>query len=218
MRRAPLYTLLERIHFRRWFARLYRVELRGAEQIPATGPVILVANHESMIDPWLLGLATPRPIRYMAKAELWRNPVLRRVMGWFGTFPVDRGSGDRSSVGRGAELLHAGEVLGIFPQGTCLPYRDRPWHRGAAKLALATGALIVPVCIVGSEKALRPGKPKLGLPRITVLVGTPIAVAAGKATIAAARELTGRIEHAIEDARAPYGPPAHAWFADEKAA
>ena len=82
--------------FRRWFARLYRVDLRGAEQIPATGPVILVANHESMIDPWLLGLTTPRPIRYMAKAELWRNPLLGRVMSWFGTFPVDRGSGDRS--------------------------------------------------------------------------------------------------------------------------
>ncbi len=218
MRRPPLYALLERIHFRRWFARLYRVDLLCADRIPTSGPVILVANHESMIDPWLLGLATPRPIRYMAKAELWSNPVLGRVMSWFGTFPVDRGSGDRSSVGRGAELLRAGEVLGIFPQGTCLPYRNRPWHRGAAKLALATGASIVPVCIVGSEKALRPGKPKLGLPRITVLVGNPIAVAAGKATIAAARDLTSRIEHAIEEARGPYGPPEHAWFADERTA
>ena len=70
MKRPPLYTLLEWTGFRFWFGHLYRVELRGVERIPAEGPVILVANHESMIDPWLLGLATPRPIRYMAKAEL----------------------------------------------------------------------------------------------------------------------------------------------------
>jgi len=218
VRRPPLYAFLERIRFRHWFARLYRVELRGADRIPATGPVILVANHESMIDPWLLGLTTPRPIRYMAKAELWENPVLGRVMDMFGTFPVDRGAGDRSAVGRGAALLDAGEVLGIFPQGTCLPYRHRPWFRGAAKLALATGAPIVPVCIVGSEKALRPGKPKVGFPRITIIVGEPISVAAGRPTVAAARELTARTERAIEEARSPYGPPDHAWYADERAA
>ena len=76
----------------------------------------------------------------------------------------------------------------------------------------------MPVCIVGSEKALRPGKPKIGLPRITLLVGEPIAVAAGKPTIAAARDLTARIEQAIEGSRLPFGPPAHAWFADERAA
>ena len=218
MKRPPLYGLFELVRFRRWFARLYRVDLRGAERIPASGPVILVANHESMLDPWLLGLATPRPVRYMAKAELWDHPVIGRIMDLFGTFPVDRGAGDRTAVGRGAALLEAGEVLGIFPQGTCLPYRHRPWFRGAAKLALATGAPIVPVCIVGSEKALRPGKPKIGLPRITILVGEPIAVARGRPTVAAARELTARIEQAIEEARLPFGPPAHAWFADERAA
>jgi 1-acyl-sn-glycerol-3-phosphate acyltransferase len=216
--RAPLYRVFEWIRFRHWFARLYRVELRHAERVPASGPVILVANHESMLDPWLLGLVTPRPVRYMAKAELWENRMLGRVMDMFGTFPVDRGAGDRAAVGRGAALLEAGEVLGIFPQGTCLPYRHRPWFRGAAKLALAAGAPIVPVCIVGSEKALRPGKPKIGFPRITILVGEPIGVAAGRPTVAAARELTARIEQAIEDARRPFGPPEHAWFADERAA
>jgi 1-acyl-sn-glycerol-3-phosphate acyltransferase len=214
----PLYRVFDWIRFRSWFARLYRVELRGAEHVPGTGPVILVANHESMLDPWLLGLVTPRPVRYMAKAELWRYPALGRVMDLLGTFPVDRGNGDRAAVGRGAQLLEAGEVLGIFPQGTCLPYRHRPWFRGAAKLALATGTPIVPVCIVGSEKALRPGKPKIGFPRITILVGEPIPVAAGRPTVAAARELTARTERAIEDARAPFGPPAHAWFADDTAA
>jgi 1-acyl-sn-glycerol-3-phosphate acyltransferase len=106
----------------------------------------------------------------------------------------------------------------MFPQGTCLPYRRRPWMRGAARLALSTGTTIVPVCIVGSERALRPGKFKLGLPRIRVIVGEPIHVEQRRPTVAAAKELTTRIEQAIEEARAPYGPPEHAWFPDEQAA
>ena len=215
LKRPPLYTLMEWIQFRIWFARLYRVDLRGRERIPETGPVILCSNHESMIDPWLLGLATLRPIRYMAKAEFFRMRLLRPVMEAYGTFPVERGTGDRGAVGRGQQLLAEGQALGIFPQGTCLPYRRRPWLRGAAKLALAGGATIVPVCIVGSERALRPGKFKLGLPRIRILVGEPIPVAQARPTVAAAKSLTLQIERAVDELRAPYGPPAHAWYPDE---
>ena len=90
MKRPPLYELLERVRFRQLFTRLYQVELHGAERIPAAGPLILVSNHESLIDPWFLGLATPRPIRYMAKAELWQYPVVHWVMEKFGTFPIER--------------------------------------------------------------------------------------------------------------------------------
>jgi 1-acyl-sn-glycerol-3-phosphate acyltransferase len=180
--------------------------------VPSSGGAILVANHESLLDPWLLGLVTRRPIRYMAKAELWRYPVLKQVMELFGTFPVERGTGDRKAVGRATELLAEGELLGMFPQGTCLPYRRRPWHRGAAKLALASGVPIVPVAIIGSERALRPGKPKLGLPRIRLHVGEAILVEREHATIAAAKQLTARIEQAVEELRAAYGPPSHAWF------
>jgi 1-acyl-sn-glycerol-3-phosphate acyltransferase len=212
VKRPPLYTLLERTGFRFFYSRLYRIELRGHDRIPTEGGVILVANHESLIDPWLLGLATRRPIRYMAKAEVFEIPLLRRVMQWFGTFPVERGAGDRGAVGRAAQLLHEGQVLGIFPQGTCLPYRTRPWHRGAAKLALSTGAPIVPVAIIGSERALRPGKFRIGLPRIRIFVGEPIHVERARATIAAAKELTERLEHAVNELRGEFGPPAHAWF------
>jgi len=207
-----LYRVLERVGFRFFFGRLYRVELHGVERIPAEGSAILTPNHESLIDPWLLGLTTPRPIRYMAKAELWRYAPVRFVMEKFGTFPVERGTGDRQAFGRAAELLAEGQILGIFPQGTCLPFQNRRWHRGAAKLALATGTPIVPVCIVGSERALRPGKFKLGFPRVKVLVGHPIEVPQAKATLAAAKELTARIESAVEELRAPYGQPAHAWY------
>jgi 1-acyl-sn-glycerol-3-phosphate acyltransferase len=218
MKRPPFVTFLEWTRFRWWFRRLYRVELSGLEHVPAEGPMILVANHESMIDPWLLGLVTPRPIRYMAKAELWKHPVTRWAIEGFGGFPVSRGLGDHGAVGRGVELLGEGAALGIFPQGTCLPYRHRPWLRGAARLATSTGAPIVPVCIVNSEKALRPGKFKLGFPRIRVIVAEPIVVAQARPTVAASKALTARIEAAIEAAREPYGPPEHAWFPEERVA
>ena len=218
MRRPPFYALSDWVRFRSWYSWLYRIDLRGRERVPAEGPVILVANHESLIDPWLLGLVTKRPVRYMAKAELWKYFPTRWLMEGFGAFPVSRGLGDRGAVGRGAELLAQGGALGMFPQGTCLPYRHRPWLRGAARLAISTGTPIVPVCLVGSEKALRPGKFKIGLPRIRILVCEPIEVAQGRPTVAAAKALTARVEQVIEEAREPYGPPAHAWFPEEQVA
>jgi 1-acyl-sn-glycerol-3-phosphate acyltransferase len=212
MKTPFLYSLLLATGFRFWFAHLYRVETRHPELIPSEGPVILVSNHESMIDPFLLGLATRRPVRYMAKAELWRTPLMGRAMDALGCFPVARGTGDRLAVGRAVQLLDEGQVLGIFPQGTCLPYRDRPWFRGAARLALATGTTVVPVCIVGSEQALRPGRFKLGLPRIKLIVGEPIAVEQAKPSVVTAKVLTTRIEEAVGELQRPYGPPAHAWY------
>jgi 1-acyl-sn-glycerol-3-phosphate acyltransferase len=215
MRRPLFYAIFDTIGFRWWFPRIYRLDLRGVERVPE-GPAILVANHESLIDPWFLGLVTRRPVRYMAKAELWSHAATRWAMEGFGAFPVSRGRGDRGAVDHGARLLAEGAVLGIFPQGTCLPYRRRPWLRGAARLAISTGTPIVPVCIVGTERVLRPGKLRVGFPRVTVLVCEPIEVARGRPTVAAAKQLTACAEHVIEQARAPYGPPAHAWFPEER--
>jgi 1-acyl-sn-glycerol-3-phosphate acyltransferase len=212
MKRPILYAWAERTGYRWVLRHLYRVEVRGGERIPSEGAVILAANHESLLDPWLLPLSTPRPVRYMAKAELWRYPIVGWVMDKWGTFPVERGSGDRRAVGRAAQLLTDGELLGIFPQGTCLPWPDRRWYRGAAKLALATGATIVPACLVGTERALRPGKFKIGFPRVLVLVGEPIEVEKSKPNLVAAKALTDRIEAAVEELREPHGPPAHAWY------
>lgn len=209
-----LYRLLDVSGYRPAARALFRMEIAGRERIPAEGPCILVANHESVIDPFVLGLATPRFIRYMAKAELWRSAAVRTVMEGFGAFPVERGRGDFDAVGRAGRLLAEGEVLGIFGQGTCLPFRRRPFMRGAARLALETGSPIVPVALVGTEQAVRPHRLRLGLPRIRVLVGRPFEVAGTRPTIAAARELTRRVEEAIADLRRPYGEPRHAWIED----
>ena len=182
-----LYGVLERIRFRSFMRRTFRIEMRGTERIPAGSPAILVANHESMFDPWLLALATPRPVRYMAKAELWRVGLVGRALEAFGAFPVERGTGDGSAMSRAASLLHAGEVIGIFPQGTSKQLPERVFHRGAARLALATGAPVVPVRLIGTRGFPRPGR------RATeVHVGEPIFVEPVKPTVARARESSRR--------------------------
>jgi 1-acyl-sn-glycerol-3-phosphate acyltransferase len=188
-----LYRLLERANFRGIARQLYRVRLSGTHRVPAKGATILVANHESMFDPWLLALATPRPVRYMAKAELWRIPLVGRALDAFGTFPVERGVGDGSAMSRAESLLHDGEVIGMFPQGTSKQLPGRVFHRGAARLALATGATIVPVRLVRTRGIWRPGRH-----RSEVHVCEPIVVEQAKPTSKAARELTARLVQAIE--------------------
>jgi len=189
------YDLLERSRFRAIARRLYDVRITGAENIPARGPAILVANHESMFDPWILALATPREIRYMAKAELWSIPPIAWALNSFRAFPVERGTGDAAAISRAAQLLADDEVLGMFPQGTSKRLPSRPYHRGAARLALVTGAPLVPVRLAGTR-----GFPHPGRPPAHVVVTEPIVVAPAKPTVAAAKELTRQIERTIEHA------------------
>ena len=135
----------------------------------------------------------------------------------FGTFPVERGTGDTPPSALPQTCSTRARSSGSFRRGRALPHRDRPWHPRRRALALATGATVVPVCIVGSERALRPRKFKLGLPRIRVIVLEPVAVERERPTVASARALTAHVVGAIEEAREPYGPPAHAWY-DEQVA
>ena len=187
--RVILWELSERLRLRRVLTSLYRAEVRGTENVPLVGPCILVANHESLIDPWILCLATPRRVRFMAKAELWRYPGIRWAMEAYGTFPVERGNGDTGAMRRAGELLAAGELLGMFPRGTSKPLGNRVWHRGAARLALAHGVPLIPIRLVATRQ-LVPRRP------IRVLVGNAIEVR--QQTIATARALTARVEAAVE--------------------
>jgi 1-acyl-sn-glycerol-3-phosphate acyltransferase len=186
---------------------LYRVEGVGWERIPSSGAAVLAASHDSLIDPFILGVATPRVIHYMAKAELWRYPVLKQVMQGFGAFPVQRGRGDAGAVQHGRRVLECGGLVGMFPQGTCLPHRDRPWRRGAARLAKESGVPLVPICLVNTEKALRPRRLKLGLPKVFVHVAEPLDPNEGTV-----EELTAEVARRVEELRRPYGHPAHVWF------
>jgi 1-acyl-sn-glycerol-3-phosphate acyltransferase len=188
---------------------LYRVGGSGWERIPAHGPAVLAANHDSVLDGFVMGMLTRRVIHWMAKAELWGYPLVGRIMEALGAFRVERGASDELAMAHGIEWLKRGELVGIFPQGTCLPYRERPFRRGAARLALAAGAPIVPIALINTERAIRPGKIKLGFPKVLAVVGDPLQP---EGTV---EELTTRLEAAVEDLRKPYGPPAHAWFASK---
>lgn len=177
--------------------RLYwRLRVEGASVPP--GPAIVVANHDSLLDPFVVGTVIERPLRYLAKRELWRS----RLLGWaassLGAIPVTRQRGDAGAVEAAARAMAAGDTILIFPQGTTLGPSDRPWQRGAARLALTTGAPLVPVAIVGAREGLGPG---MRIPRracVRVVVGDPIRVEAGQVTIPAARELTARLRAEVE--------------------
>jgi 1-acyl-sn-glycerol-3-phosphate acyltransferase len=192
--------------------RVYRIRHLDADRIPAEGPVVLAANHESILDPFFLGTVTPRPIRYLTKAELFRSPVVGWVLRSLGGIPVRRQGDMGRAADAGLGALANGEVVGIFPQGTCLPYRDRPFRRGAARLALAAGAPLVPVLLVATERALQPRTHRVGFPEVTIAVGEPLLPEDDETGRRAARKLTDRLEQAIAELRAPYGPPRHAWI------
>jgi 1-acyl-sn-glycerol-3-phosphate acyltransferase len=168
---------------------LYRIEIAG--RVPP-GPVVVAANHESLLDPLLLALAADQPLHFLAKVELWRYRPGAWLMDALGGIPIRRDRRDLVSVGRAEELLRAGETVALFPEGTV---RGGTWTRGAARLALLTGAPLVPVRIVGTKRALSRGR--IGFPKIRVVVGEPIAVEAAKPTVAAARELTSAVEAAV---------------------
>ena len=165
---------------------LYRIEITG--QAPP-GPCVVAANHESLLDPLVLAFAARQPLHYLAKVELWRWPPGAWLMNALGGIPIRRDRRDLVSVGAAEELLRAGESVAIFPQGTV---RGGVWTRGAARLALATGAPLVPVRIVGTARAL--SRRRVGFPRIRIVVGEPIVVVAARPTVAAARELTRELE------------------------
>lgn len=145
----------------------------GKENIPDKAGVI-VANHVSMLDPIVLGVAVSRPVHFMAKAELFKN----RLLNWFfrklHAFPVRRGGADRSAIRTALEVLYSGELLGIFPEGTRNKGEDLlPLHSGAALLATRAQAPIVPVLIRGTHKFRFRQK-------IDVIIGQPIPPKEGK--------------------------------------
>ena len=144
--------------------------------VPAEGPVIIAPVHRSFIDFFVASEVTDRKLHYMAKDTLWKNAALARILPSVGAFPVHRESADREAMRRAQQVLDAGEVLILFPEGE---RRSGPvvedLHEGVAFLAARTGATVVPVGIGGSASVMPKGS-RVPRPRhIHLEVGEPIA-------------------------------------------
>lgn len=152
---------------------IYRVRAIGVRNVPASGPLILAPNHFSQMDHFFVGLYLRRKIRFMAKSQLFGPPLLTYVYKHGGVFPVRRGHHDEEAIETARVLVEQGEMLLVYAEGG----RSRSGELGEPKpgigrIALETGAPIVPVCIHGSERVR--GWKRLRFPRITVQFGEPL--------------------------------------------
>ena len=154
---------------------VFRSKATGLEHLPADGGFVLAANHTSNFDPWPLGLPLfpHRWLRFMAKSELYWWP-LGRLLDAAGAFPVERGRGDVEAIAKAVELVRAGEVVVMFPEGTRQRkglrkrWEARP-HTGAARIAQRAGAPLVPAAIKGTDRLARLGP-------LRVAYGPPVEV------------------------------------------
>jgi 1-acyl-sn-glycerol-3-phosphate acyltransferase len=176
------YWFLKWVALGPWLKLVFRPQVSGAENVPATGPAILASNHLSYADWLFMPLTLPRRVTFVAKAEYFTTPGLK---GWFqrkffsgaGQVPIDR-SGANAAEGAlktAKRILEEGELFGIYPEGT--RSHDGKLYRGktgVARLALETGVPVVPVAVVGTDVVAPPGQTFGKLTRPIVRFGKPL--------------------------------------------
>lgn len=166
-----LYGFLQ-YFFRLIFYTLFRTRVYGRENIPPEGAVILAANHASNIDPPLMASLIERPVSYMAKIELFENPIFGAAIRRCHAFPVKRGASDRGAIKAAVTVLKEGHMLGLFPEGTRSKTGElQKAEAGIALIASMTGAPIVPVAILNSHRIFANGGL---LPQLRIMYGAPI--------------------------------------------
>lgn len=161
---------------------LFRPWVRGMENIPTSGPVILASNHLSFSDSIFLPLQSRRPVVFLAKSEYFTGKGLKGALTrWFfkatGQLPIDRSGGKASeaSLNTGLRVLSQGQVLGIYPEGTRSPdgrlFRGRT---GIARMALESKVPVIPVAMIDTEKVQPIGRRLPRIRRIGIIVGEPL--------------------------------------------
>lgn len=153
---------------------LFGLTSRGCEHVLRSGPVLLVANHSSFLDPALVGGVVPRPLSFMAKEELFRVPLFGPLIRRLNARPVRREGADASALRTSLRVLQDGGVLLVFPEGTRGPEGTlREPKAGVGMLAVLSGAAVVPVFIEGSGRAWPRGQRLPRPAKVTVTFGTP---------------------------------------------
>jgi 1-acyl-sn-glycerol-3-phosphate acyltransferase len=178
----------------------YRLRVEGASSVPSSGPAVLASNHDSLLDIPCLVVASPRPVWFMAKVELFRGRLVSRLFHACGGFPVRRGARDLGAVRAALEVVRRGRLLGMYPEGTRAGHLQA-FLPGAAWVALATGAPVIPVGVSGTAEAMPRGSRVPRRTSVTVRFGE--AIDPGKeddprARLERARRVTEDLRSAVE--------------------
>ncbi|MHB1711908.1 MAG: lysophospholipid acyltransferase family protein, partial [Acidimicrobiales bacterium] len=197
-----------------------RFDVEGVENIPAAGPVLLASNHRSYFDVVAIGLVAARlnrPVRFLAKQEIFEAPLVGRLARALGGIPVERGSGSSDSMRCAAAALRAGEVVIVLPQGT-IPrgaafFEPRLTGKtGTVRLSVQTGTPVIPIGLWGTEEvwprsARVPDMTALGHPpTVSVRVGPPVEFRRGDAVADTESLMTAISELLPEELRVDRAP------------
>lgn len=173
--RRWIFTVL-RPMFLIFFKITMRLKVEGLENVPKSGGALMVSNHVHNVDPVLLEAVFPRPIRFMAKKEVFQVPFAGWVARMTDSFPVDRGNPDRSALRAAQERLDGGVLVGMFPEGTrSMTGGIKDVFPGAAAVALRSDVPVIPTAVIGTDKfpfnGSKPRRP--GNKQVTVRIGKP---------------------------------------------
>lgn len=169
---------------------LYRFEVIGTEKFPDKGGILLCSNHIHALDPPVVGMTSPRTVHFMAKEELFKLPVLGKILPQVNAFPVKRGMSDREALRSALRILKNGDVVGLFPEGTrSTDGVLKKGLSGAGFFALRGNADVMPCAIIGPYKPFR---------KVKVVYGDPVLMEPFREQKASAEEVTAVIMASIQ--------------------
>ncbi|MHA1718309.1 MAG: lysophospholipid acyltransferase family protein [Promethearchaeota archaeon] len=173
-----IYWNVGRANFIRIFKLFWKYPITGKSNFPSKGGAIVISNHQSELDPWLVGSAVDRKVQWLSKKENFDIPIFKSIIKPFGTIPIKRGQHDIGALEKVKAVLESGGCVGMFPEGTRSPDGELGYfHSGAAKLCIETGVPYVPCAIFGAYDVF----PKhASLNQIKIRDGSVIKVTIGK--------------------------------------
>ena len=151
-------------------------QVEGTECVPPRGPLIVVSNHQSNMDPPMIMASLPRRVRFMAKRGIFNGPILSFLLHAYGAFPLNRDGGDLQAIQWSLKMLDSGAAIGIFPEGTRSPGGMRQGIPGIAMIAIKSGAPILPMGMTGTERTGPPWQVAMPRGEFRVKIGQPFSL------------------------------------------